>query len=36
VPIKQYETTHAMVAFSGEVEFSENDPNAGGLIGKEI
>jgi len=25
-----------MVAFSGEVEFSENDPNAGGLIGKEI
>ena len=31
---KGYATIHAMVAFSGEVEFDENDPNAGALIGE--
>jgi type I restriction enzyme R subunit len=30
---KGYKKIHAMVAFSGEVEFSENDPNVGGLLG---
>ncbi len=29
---KGYKKIHAMVAFSGEVEFSENDPNANGLL----
>ncbi len=33
---KGYKKIHAMVAFSGEVEFSENDPNARGLIGKKF
>jgi type I restriction enzyme R subunit len=28
-----YEKIHAMVAFSGEVEFSEKDPNASALLG---
>ena len=31
---KGYQSIHAMVAFSGEVEFNENDPNADGLIGE--
>lgn len=31
-----YETISAMVAFSGEVEFSDNDPNATGLIGEKF
>ena len=31
---KGYTNIFAMVAFSGEVEFSENDPNAGGLLGE--
>ena len=30
---KGYKKIHAMVAFSGEVEFSENDPNIDGLLG---
>ncbi len=29
-----YQNIHAMVAFSGEVEFDENDPNGKGLIGE--
>ena len=33
---KGYKKIHAMVAFSGEVEFSENDPNAQGLLGKKF
>ncbi len=28
-----YQRIHAMVAFSGEVEFSDKDPNAAGLVG---
>lgn len=31
---KGYKNIHAMVAFSGEVEFSENDPNVEGLLGE--
>ncbi len=31
---KGYQKIHAMVAFSGEVEFSDKDPNATGLIGE--
>ncbi|BCG65403.1 MAG: type I restriction enzyme, R subunit [Methyloprofundus sp.] len=31
---KGYQKIHAMVAFSGEVEFNEKDPNAAGLIGE--
>ncbi|OQK17960.1 restriction endonuclease subunit R [Methyloprofundus sedimenti] len=31
---KSYQKIHAMVAFSGEVEFNEKDPNAAGLIGE--
>ncbi|MDA3851633.1 MAG: type I restriction endonuclease [Spirochaetaceae bacterium] len=31
---KGYRKIHAMVAFSGEVEFNENDPNSQGLIGE--
>ena len=30
---KGYKKIHAMVAFSGEVEFSEKDPNSAGLLG---
>ena len=30
---KGYEQLHAMVAFSGEVEFTESDPNSADLIG---
>ncbi|MBC2704688.1 type I restriction endonuclease [Desulfobacula sp.] len=33
---KGYQNIHAMVAFSGEVEFNENDPNAEGLIGEKF
>jgi type I restriction enzyme R subunit len=33
---KGYQKIHAMVAFSGEVEFDENDPNVEGLIGKKF
>ncbi|MBT6562746.1 MAG: type I restriction endonuclease subunit R, partial [Candidatus Scalindua sp.] len=33
---KDYESIHAMVAFSGEVEFNENDPNTEGLIGEKF
>jgi type I restriction enzyme, R subunit len=33
---KGYQSIHAMVAFSGEVEFSENDPNTEGLIGEKF
>ena len=29
-----YQKIHAMVAFSGEVEFNEKDPNVAGLIGE--
>jgi type I restriction enzyme R subunit len=31
---KGYQKIHAMVAFSGEVEFNEKDPNVAGLIGE--
>ena len=31
-----YKNIHAMVAFSGEVEFSENDPNIEGLLGEKF
>ncbi|WP_394177410.1 type I restriction endonuclease subunit R [Yoonia maritima] len=31
-----YDKVHAMVAFSGEVEFSESDPNVEGLIGEKF
>jgi type I restriction enzyme, R subunit len=33
---KGYQSIHAMVAFSGEVEFNENDPNIEGLIGEKF
>jgi len=33
---KGYQNIHAMVAFSGEVTFDENDPNAKGLIGEKF
>ncbi len=33
---KGYEKIHAMVAFSGEVAFGENDPNAAGLLGEKF
>ena len=33
---KGYQQIHTMVAFSGEVTFTENDPNAAGLIGKSL
>jgi len=33
---KGYQSIHAMVAFSGEVEFDENDPNTEGLIGEKF
>ena len=33
---KGYQSIHAMVAFSGEVEFNENDPNTEGLIGEKF
>ncbi len=33
---KGYEKIHAMVAFSGEVEFSENDPHAAELLGEKF
>ncbi|MBU0673145.1 MAG: DEAD/DEAH box helicase family protein [Proteobacteria bacterium] len=33
---KGYKKIHAMVAFSGEVEFSENDPNVVGLLGEKF
>ncbi|GJQ60659.1 MAG: type I restriction-modification system, restriction (R) subunit [Candidatus Scalindua sp.] len=33
---KRYQNIHAMVAFSGEVEFNENDPNTEGLIGEKF
>jgi type I restriction enzyme R subunit len=31
-----YQNIHAMVAFSGEVEFSDKDPNAAGLLGEKF
>ena len=31
-----YKNIHAIVAFSGEVEFKDNDPNAQGLIGEKF
>ena len=33
---KGYQHIHAMVAFSGEVEFSERDPNATALLGEKF
>jgi type I restriction enzyme R subunit len=33
---KGYTNIHAMVAFSGEVEFGENDPHAEGLLGEKF
>lgn len=33
---KGYKKIHAMVAFSGEVEFTDNDPNATGLLGEKF
>jgi len=33
---KGYQKIHAMVAFSGEVEFNEKDPNAAGLLGEKF
>lgn len=33
---KGYHKIHAMVAFSGEVEFNDKDPNASGLIGQKF
>jgi len=33
---KGYQKIHAMVAFSGEVEFSESDPNSAVLIGEKF
>ncbi len=33
---KGYKKIHAMVAFSGEVEFSHKDPNAEGLLGQKF
>ena len=33
---KGYQKIHAMVAFSGEVEFTDKDPNAAGLIGEKF
>lgn len=33
---KGYQKIHAMVAFSGEVQFGEKDPNATGLIGRKF
>lgn len=33
---KGYKKVHAMVAFSGEVEFNEKDPNSEGLLGEKF
>ena len=33
---KGYQNIHAMVAFSGEVEFTDKDPNSEGLIGEKF
>ena len=33
---KGYDKLHAMVAFSGEVEFAANDPNTEGLLGEKF
>jgi len=33
---KGYNKIHAMVAFSGEVEFNESDPNSEGLLGEKF
>jgi type I restriction enzyme, R subunit len=33
---KGYQRIHAMVAFSGEVEFSDKDPNTDGLLGEKF
>ena len=33
---KGYQKIHAMVAFSGEVEFDEKDPNSAGLLGEKF
>lgn len=33
---KGYQKIHAMVAFSGEVEFDDKDPNVAGLIGEKF
>ncbi len=33
---KGYKKIHAMVAFSGEVEFSDSDPNVGELLGEKF
>ncbi|MBR9829916.1 MAG: type I restriction endonuclease subunit R [Oceanospirillales bacterium] len=32
----KYQKIHAMVSFSGEVEFNENDPNAAALLGEKF
>jgi len=33
---RKYREIHAMVAFSGEVEFGDNDPNVSGLLGEKF
>ncbi|MTI17463.1 type I restriction endonuclease subunit R [Rhodobacteraceae bacterium RKSG542] len=33
---KKYDKIHAMAAFSGEVEFTDKDPNSDGLIGEKF
>ncbi|MFH2128741.1 MAG: DEAD/DEAH box helicase family protein [bacterium] len=33
---KKYQGIHAMIAFSGEVEFNKNDPQAEGLLGQKF
>jgi type I restriction enzyme R subunit len=33
---KEYKNIHAMVAFSGEVEFNKNDPNSEGLLNEKF
>jgi len=36
IAARGYPNIHALVAFSGEVEFSDNDPNAEGLLGRKF
>ncbi len=36
IAVKGYQRIHAMVAFSGEVEFSDKDPNTAGLVGEKF
>ncbi|GAB6142431.1 DEAD/DEAH box helicase family protein [Methylosoma difficile] len=36
IKAKGYQNIHALVAFSGEVEFSDKDPNAAGLLGEKF